>query len=337
MGLSLIQYRNSTGQRSVAAWDGSGRATRVKNAASVYELANKAISHGISLDRAVRDHGRGEDVDLASLVQEERLLAPIDHAEPARLYLTGTGLTHLGSAETRDAMHRAASDDSAQTDSMQTDSLRLFLMGLKGGKPVNGVPGVQPEWFYKGNGACVARPGGSIMSPPFARDAGEEAEIAGVYLIAPNGNPMRLGFCLANEFSDHVTERENYLWLAHSKLRQAAFGPELLTGPLPEHVRGASRILRNGAVIWKNRSSPAKRICRTAFITLSSTTSSTPFFAAREMSTFISLAPRPSPLPMESARNPAMSSRLRPNPSTFSCKMSLPLAMLKNFAFARSE
>ena len=251
MGLSLIQYRNSTGQRSVAASDRSGRATRVKNAASVYELASKAISHGISLDRAVRDHGRGEDDDLASLVQEERLLAPIDHAEPARLYLTGTGLTHLGSAETRDAMHRAASDDSAPTDSTQTDSLRLFLMGLQGGKPVNGVPGVQPEWFYKGNGACVARPGGSIMSPPFARDAGEEPEIAGVYLIAPNGNPMRLGFCLANEFSDHVTERENYLWLAHSKLRQAAFGPELLTGPLPEYVRGASRILRNGAVIWE--------------------------------------------------------------------------------------
>jgi hypothetical protein len=129
--------------------------------------------------------------------------------------------------------------------------MKLFLMGLNGGKPANGYPGVQPEWFYKGNGACVARPGGPILTPSFARDAGEEPEIAGIYLIAPDGSPVRLGFCLANEFSDHVTERENYLWLAHSKLRQASFGPELLTGPLPEDIRGTSRILRKGAVIWE--------------------------------------------------------------------------------------
>jgi hypothetical protein len=57
---------------------------------------------------------------------------------------------------------------------------------------------------------------------------------------------------LANEFSDHVTERGNYLWLAHSKLRQAALGPELLTGPLPHDVRGASRILRDGQVLWED-------------------------------------------------------------------------------------
>jgi hypothetical protein len=246
VGLSLIQYRDSTGQRSVAALDESGRATRVRNAASVYDLANDAVSRGISLDEAIRDRGRGEDVDLVSLVQQDCLLSPIDHAEPARLYLTGTGLTHLGSAETRDTMHRAVADGSSQTDSM-----KLFLMGLQGGKPTNGGPGVQPEWFYKGNGACVARPGGPIASPSFASDAGEEPEIAGVYLIGSDATPVRLGFCLANEFSDHVTERGNYLWLAHSKLRQAAFGPELLTGPLPDQVRGTSRILRDGAVIWE--------------------------------------------------------------------------------------
>ncbi len=246
MGLSLIQYRNSAGERSVAALDQRGRAMRLTNTRSIYDLANDAISRGISLDQAVRDIGNGEDVSLVALVQEERLLAPIDHAEPARLYLTGTGLTHLGSAESRDAMHRAAKDISGPTDSM-----KLFLMGLQNGKPVSGGQGVQPEWFYKGNGACVARPGGPIVSPSFARDAGEESEIAGVYLIAPDGAPVRLGFCLANEFSDHVTERENYLWLAHSKLRQSAFGPELLTGPLPDHIQGTSRILRNGRVIWE--------------------------------------------------------------------------------------
>jgi hypothetical protein len=248
LGLSFIQYCAATGQRCVAVLEHGGRAARVRNTESIYDLANDAILRDISLDQAIYDHGKGEDVDLALLVQDGRLLAPIDHVEPARLYLTGTGLTHLGSAESRDDMHRVAADVAAQTDSM-----RMFLMGVKGGKPLAGAPGVQPEWFYKGNGTCIARPGGPIDSPSFALDAGEEPEIAGVYLIGPDGAPVRLGFCLANEFSDHVTERGNYLWLAHSKLRPAALGPELLTGPLPNDIRGTSRILRNGTLVWQKQ------------------------------------------------------------------------------------
>ena len=75
--------------------------------------------------------------------------------------------------------------------------------------------------------------------------------IAGIYLIGPDGTPYRVGFSLANEFSDHVTERINYLFLAHSKLRPAAFGPELLIGDLPADIRGTSRIFRNGKVLWE--------------------------------------------------------------------------------------
>ena len=60
-----------------------------------------------------------------------------------------------------------------------------------------------------------------------------------------------MGFALANEFSDHVTERGNYLWLAHSKLRPAALGAELLVGDLPEDLCGTSRILRDGRVLWE--------------------------------------------------------------------------------------
>jgi len=110
---------------------------------------------------------------------------------------------------------------------------------------------VQPEWFYKGDGSILVGPGQPLVSPGFALDAGEEPEIAGVYIIDAAGQPRRLGFCLGNEFSDHVTERGNYLWLAHSKLRPAALGPELLTGELPGDVRGVSRIRRGGEVIWE--------------------------------------------------------------------------------------
>jgi hypothetical protein len=124
-------------------------------------------------------------------------------------------------------------------------------MGVEGGKPADGSAGVQPEWFYKGDGSMLVGPGTPLASPAFALDAGEEPEIAGIYLIDQDGTPVRLGFALANEFSDHVTERGNYLWLAHSKLRNAALGPELLIGALPGDVRGTSRILRNGKTIWE--------------------------------------------------------------------------------------
>jgi len=143
-------------------------------------------------------------------------------------------------------MHREAA--AAQT---QTDSMRIFLEGVEGGKPAPGQVGCQPEWFYKGNGTGLVGPGEPLTSPSFAKDGGEEPELAGIYLIGEDGTPFRLGVCLANEFSDHVTERHNYLWLAHSKLRQAALGPELLVGPLPAQIEGTSRIRRDGAVLWE--------------------------------------------------------------------------------------
>jgi hypothetical protein len=143
-------------------------------------------------------------------------------------------------------MHKAASEAEHQTDSM-----RMFLEGVAGGKPDQGATGQQPEWFYKGDGQGLVGPGEPLTSPAFAKDGGEEPELAGIYLIGDDGTPYRLGVVLANEFSDHVTERHNYLWLAHSKLRPAALGPELLLGEPPADIRGTSRILRDGATVWE--------------------------------------------------------------------------------------
>ena len=93
--------------------------------------------------------------------------------------------------------------------------------------------------------------GGVWPKPSFALDGGEEPEIVGLYLIDAKSRPVRLGFALGNEYSDHITERQNYLLLAHSKLRHCAIGPELLTGALPAHIEGTSRIRRKGEVIWE--------------------------------------------------------------------------------------
>ena len=238
MTCSLVQFRKDDGTRGVAAIQGGGVPRVVPGATTTLALAQRALAEGRTLLSLVEE---GEAIDLDSVT----LLAPIDHPDSAHLLMTGTGLTHLGSAEGRDRMHKAASEADHQTDSM-----KMFLMGVEGGKPESGA-GVQPEWFYKGDGAALIAPGEPLPSPAFALDAGEEPEIAGVYLIDDAGAPVRLGYALANEFSDHVTERGNYLWLAHSKLRPAALGPELLLGELPAHVEGTSRIVRDGETIWE--------------------------------------------------------------------------------------
>ncbi|WP_299307313.1 AraD1 family protein [uncultured Croceicoccus sp.] len=237
MTTSLVQFEKD-GARGLAVLDDEG-AHVVSGVATTLELANACLEDGTSLAAAAQAR-RGEAIDLAAV----RLLSPIDHPDDAHLLVSGTGLTHLGSAEGRDRMHKAAAAGNA------TDTMRMFLMGLEGGKPETGE-GVQPEWFYKGDGSIIAAPGEPVVQPSFAGDGGEEPEIAGVYLIDGEGRPRRLGFALGNEFSDHVTEQVNYLWLAHSKLRSAALGPELLLGDLPAHVEGTSRVLRGKETLWE--------------------------------------------------------------------------------------
>jgi hypothetical protein len=207
--------------------------------ATVLDLAQRAIDAGAGLAAAVEDAARGPAVALETVT----LLPPVTHPDPAHLHATGTGLTHLGSADARDRMHAAAGAE-------VTDSIRMFRDGMAGGRPAPGSVGAQPEWFYKGNGHAMAAPGGDLSMPPFAEDGGEEPELAGLYLIGPDGTPHTLGFALANEFSDHVTERRNYLLLAHSKLRAFSVGPALRLGPPPADIRGTSRVLRSGREVF---------------------------------------------------------------------------------------
>jgi len=244
--MRLIQYSTDTRARGVARIDG-GRAIAVKGAASVIALAQQAIAARRSLDEAVKAAGDGEALDYPALLSQGRVLPPVDHPDAAHCLVTGTGLTHLGSADTRDKMHKKISGDVEAL----SDSMKMFRMGLEGGKPRSPGAGVQPEWFYKGDGSSIVRPGADLPLPDYALDGGEEPEIAGLYLVDSGGKPWRLGFALGNEYSDHVMERQNYLYLAHSKLRACAIGPELRTGPLPEKLEGESRIARKGNVIWR--------------------------------------------------------------------------------------
>ncbi len=244
----ISQIKDASGKIIVAVREEGGQARAVNNAESVYALALEAADGGKSLADVISARGYGDAIDLEEVYAEGRFLPPITHPDPAHLHLTGTGLTHLGSAATRDSMHKKTSETSEES---LTDSMKMFKMGLENGKPKAGEKGVQPEWFYKGNGHVATAPGAALISPSFALDGGEEPEMAGIYVISDKGEAFRIGFAVSNEFSDHVTERMNYLYLAHSKLRPASFGPEIRVGAPPSDIRGTSRILRDGKVIFE--------------------------------------------------------------------------------------
>jgi hypothetical protein len=247
--MRLVQFKTPTGDRQVGLVSADEKSLQVlQGITRVHDLALEADRLGIGLKKLVNDYLSGESVDYDQLMAENRLLPPLDHPDPAHCYVTGTGLDHLGSAQARDAMHLKLSGD----PNTLTDSMKMFKLGLEGGKPEAGQVGVSPEWFYKGDGDCIVPPGQPLELPPFAFDGGEEAEIVGLYVIAPSGAVLRVGFALGNEFSDHVLERQNYLYLAHSKLRHCAIGPELLIGELPASIAGTVRVLRQGEIVWSD-------------------------------------------------------------------------------------
>jgi hypothetical protein len=249
--MRLIQFLDAQNRPRVGRVDEAGRSVAaLAGYGSMYELANAAIASRKSLDALLSSAATERDEPYAALLTSGRLLPPLTHPDAAHCHVSGTGLTHLGSAATRDAMHLAATAKAADAPPL-TDSMRMFRWGVEGGKPAEGQVGAQPEWFYKGNGNIVVACGKPIVAPDFALDFGEEPEVVGLYVIAPDGKPVRLGFAIGNEFSDHVTERRNYLYLAHSKLRQCGVGPELRTGPLPEHLEGRSRVRRGDTVRWE--------------------------------------------------------------------------------------
>lgn len=248
--MHLVQLCKSE-RRVVALVDGS-KLQLLQPYVSVYELALTAVRKGRTLTELTQQSASGKSIDYDAVYfgdSDWRLFPPFDHPEDlGRVIVSGTGLTHKASAENRAAMHREA-------NAPVTDSMRMYQMGKDGGRPAAGNIGVQPEWFYKGNGSILKAHMEELTAPSYAEDGGEEPEIAGAYLIADDGQPYRIGFMMGNEFSDHVMEKKNYLYLAPSKLRNCSLGPELVAES-PEsftNLSGTVAIERNGAAAWKTQ------------------------------------------------------------------------------------
>jgi len=192
------------------------------------------------------------DVDAlnySNLLAHGKVLAPVSEESEihprSRLLISGTGLTHTGSVQQRDEMHQKEISSAPKSDSR-----KMFEMGLSGGRPVTGQRGAAPEWFYKGDARILRGPGQPLDIPSFAPDGGEEPEVAGVYIIDDQGMPCRIGFVQGNEWSDHATENINYLYLAPSKLRTCAIGPELVSDLAFDDLRGRCRVFRHNQIIY---------------------------------------------------------------------------------------
>ena len=133
------------------------------------------------------------------------------HADPAHCYVTGTGLTHLGSADTRDAMHKKIGGD---VETLVRGTLgRLLFSGDEAKKPVNVISGGKPTIYDPTGtigGACSYRfvyaaklleepkPGEGPAAPPMGREdpkMGEPAMRAAARSTWPNSARALLTFC----------------------------------------------------------------------------------------------------------------------------------------------
>lgn len=243
--MRFVQLENTGGRRLALVEEPCLRL--LSGHSSIYGLAQAAIANGRTIGAEVADKLSSEALDYDAVydgASEWKILPAADHPEePARCLVTGTGLTHMASARNRQAMH-------AKEEEL-TDSMRMYRWGVEGGKPVPGNVGAAPEWFYKGCGTTLRGHNAALEIPGFSNDGGEEPEIAVVYLIDTRGVPRRVGFTTGNEFSDHELERRNYLYLAASKLRTCAIGPELVMGVDFRSPRGEVTIERAGQVLWQ--------------------------------------------------------------------------------------
>ena len=243
--MRLVQIIDNQGQRRVAKVDGASLVL-LSGVASMRDLALTAITNTVTIEALVGELLSAETLDYDNVQDSGRMLLPIDHDDPYRMFITGTGLTHIGSATLRSNMH---GEDPAQG---MTDSAKLFRAGLEHGKPPTGAIGVEPEWFFKGTGLDALRSDEPLIAPFHGATIGEEAELAGVYINGPDGTPHRIGFTLANDVSDHAFEQRNYMYIAASKLRPCPIGPELFIGNLPDSVNGTVRVKRADVTIWES-------------------------------------------------------------------------------------
>jgi len=116
-----------------------------------------------------------------------------------------------------------------------------------------------PPWFTKGNGMHLRAHREPLTIPDFAQGGAEEAEIAGVYVIGPDGVARRVGLTPGNEFADPAMVEQDARLLSRAKLRTCSIGPELALDLAFDEIQGSVAIERGGAELWRKEIATGER------------------------------------------------------------------------------
>ena len=139
--MHLVQIQNQTERRVAVVRE--PELVVLREVDSTLALAERALREGRKLSELAADLATGQSLSYDALYEgrsDWKLLSPIDCREnPHRIHVSGTGLTHLGSARDRQAMHVAAT---AKEQAQMTDSMRMFEWGRQKGRPPEGEIGV---------------------------------------------------------------------------------------------------------------------------------------------------------------------------------------------------
>jgi hypothetical protein len=247
--MRLVQHLTDGGNRCVSVALDNQTLARINGTDSVYALAHRAAAENSTIVALAEEFMSDERLDYQAIIDSGHILPPIDHpVDAAHCMVSGTGLTYLGNGAARE---RLIARFDEPISAAKEPAIALLADGYRNGKPEDGSIGGQPEWFYKGDGQHVVASGADVPQPSFAMDCGDEAEIAALYIVDDTGFPCRVGYALANEFTDHQMDETNVLYTGHAKLRHCALGPELVLGELPADITGHSRVVRGRETVWE--------------------------------------------------------------------------------------
>ena len=193
--------------RRAVAVSHAGGHRRLEEIETVYELVLAALESGASLAKTAAGFQSAQVIDVEAALREGRLLPPIEHPVPTRCWVTGS----------------------------------------EGARSPSGGGESPPSWFFRGSGSTLVAAEKPLAMPGFAPGGAPEAQVAGLFVIADDGVPCQVGWCLAHPVVDQALARSG--GAGHARLRATAIGPELLLGELPAALPAKAAVVRAGKVL----------------------------------------------------------------------------------------
>src|SRR4028119_1695164 len=104
--MRLIQFSGKDGQSKVGIVE-NDKINVLKNISTTYQLFTSVLPDDTQAEKRIQSLASGNYENYNDLLREKRVMLPLAHPDPYHTWLTGTGLTHLGSAASRNKIGRA--------------------------------------------------------------------------------------------------------------------------------------------------------------------------------------------------------------------------------------